>query len=367
MRLLFVIASIAIEGGGASKMLVWVANQFAKRGDDVYIYTHKNMNGPLFHFDDSIKLISNDRVGSFLYPFFIIKRIRKLMKRLKPDIVIPFMHDSNLYCMLANRFTHIPVVVCERTDPYITNSWKINLAKRLFFLADGAVFQLDKVADYYTWFHKPKVIIPNPILKAQSTVNKKFSERENEICNSARLDFFQKRQDILIKAFKIVTDKYPEMRLKLFGDGEDRKNAENLVESLGLKDKVLFMGTVKNPIKHIVESKLFVLSSDYEGISNSLTEAMAAGLTCISTDTSPGGARLLIEDGVNGLIAPCDNPSALAEKICFCLDNPEKSDAMGINAKDSVNRFSEDKIAKMWFEFIDKIANKDTSKTYQTS
>lgn len=361
MKILLVIASVAIEGGGASKMLVWLANQFANRGDDVYVYTHKNMDGPIFSLDERVKLISTDRHGEFLYPIFIVYRIRKLIKKLNPDVLISFMNDSNLYCMLAKRFTNIPVIVCERTDPYTSNYWKNKLAKRLFFMADGAVFQLQKVADYYSWLYKPKAVIPNPIPVTSATVTKKFTERKDEICNSARFLFKQKRQDVLINAFKIVLGKHPEMKLVLFGDGIDADKAKEITINLNIEDKVIFKGTVSNPIEYIVDSKLFVLSSDYEGISNSLTEAMSAGLTCISTDTSPGGARLLIDDGVNGCIVPCNDPDALAKKICYCLDNPEKSDSMARNAKESIKKFSEEKISNMWFSFIDKIVRGEKS------
>lgn len=355
MRILFVITSVAIEGGGASKMLVWVANQFARRGDDVYVYTHKNMNGPRFRLDSNINLISDNRKGGFLYPVFIVWKIRLLMKKLKPDVVVSFMQDSNLYCMMANRFLHVPVVTCERTDPNFKHVWKIKIAMRLAFLADGGVFQLQNAADYYTWVHKPKAVIPNPIPESKVSVNKEFSERRDEICNTARLVLHQKRQDVLIYAFKKVLEKHPEMKLVLFGDGIDADRAKDIAINLNIEDKVIFKGTVSNPIEYIVNSKLFVLSSDYEGISNSLAEAMSAGLTCISTDTSPGGARLLIDDGVNGCIVPCNDPDALAKKICYCLDNPEKSDSMARNAKESIKKFSEERISNMWFSFIDKI------------
>ena len=81
-------------------MIVWVANQFAKDGHQVTIYTHKVENGPLYPIDSKIKVYHTDPLNNkcFLYP---IPHVRKLFKEIHPDIVISFMTDSNLYCILA--------------------------------------------------------------------------------------------------------------------------------------------------------------------------------------------------------------------------------------------------------------------------
>ena len=268
------------------------------------------------------------------------------------------MLDSNWYCILASLGLKIPVVVCERNNPYIDRPFKFKIAEKLCRFADGAVYQLSKAADYYTWVKCPKVVIPNPVLKTKYEVTKKFSERKDEICNTARIVYQQKRTDVLIDAFKLVNEKFPEMQLTLYGDGNDISLAKKRVEDYGLNDKVSFKGTVKTPIQYIVDSKIFVLSSDFEGISNSLSEAMAAGLTCVSTDTAPGGSRLLIDDGVNGFISPCGDAEKLAKKIICCLENPELSDRIGIEAKKITEEYSEDKIYTMWETFVIQIANK---------
>lgn len=356
MKLLFVIASVAVEGGGASKMLVWVANQFAMHGHEVTVYTHKPMNGPLFPINEKIRLVSTTKTT--LNPLYPIPLIRAFMKKEKPDCVVSFMHDSNMYCVMAKSGMAIPVIVCERNDPFLATFWKLKIAERIERWADGAQFQLQQAADYYTWIHCPKAVIPNPILKSEYQVSKSFSERKNEICNYARFDMFQKRQDVLINAYAMVLKRHPEMTLVFYGDGKDLDKAKNLVRELHIKDKVDFRGMVKSPIQYCIDSKLFVLSSDFEGISNSLTEAMAAGMTVISTDTSPGGARLLIEDGVNGYVVARDNPTALSDMICYCLEHPSECDLVAKNACKVVDTFSEVHIYDLWEKFVSKVACK---------
>ena len=145
------------------------------------------------------------------------------------------------------------------------------------------------------------------------------------------------------------------MSLKLIGDGPDIEKGKKLVENLGIKDKVLFVGQLKDPIVNMVDSKLFVLSSDFEGIPNALTEAMAAGLPCISTDVSPGGARLLIEDGKNGIIVPCGDKDEMANAIIYILEHPRIADQMGNEAKKITHRFTEDIIYNMWKVFFSDV------------
>lgn len=353
MNLLFVESSIAIEGGGASKMLVWVANQFAKDGHQVSIYTHKVQNGPLFQVENTIKVYSTEpqREKCFLYP---VPHLRKLIKEIKPDMVISFMSDSNLYCLLAKIGTGVPVCVCERNDPAMHESMplKFKIALWMTRFADCASFQLQAAADYYSWLRCPIAVIPNPVPQPKARVTKPFSERKNEICCSSRLEFHQKRQDVLIRAFAIVLQTHPEMTLRLIGNGPHMEEARNLATNLGISDKVEIPGQMKDPIISMVDSKIYVLSSDYEGIPNALSEALAGGLPCVSTDASPGGARLLISDKKSGLIVPCNDPQKMADAIVYLLEHPDEADAMGGEATKIAERFSESNIYSMWKNFV---------------
>ena len=115
------------------------------------------------------------------------------------------------------------------------------------------------------------------------------------------------------------------------------------------------MGVTRTPMQDISDAGIFLITSDYEGISNSLLEAMAVGLPCVSTDHTPGGARLLITDRENGLLAPMGNVDALAEAMCEFADNPELAKKCGNNARDVVNRFEPSRIIDLWEDYIEKL------------
>lgn len=132
---------------------------------------------------------------------------------------------------------------------------------------------------------------------------KKEDINYSEIVTVARLEP-QKNQELLIDAFNIVSNKHKDVVLKIFGEGSLKKKLQNRIDELGLKDKVYLMGTKSDVLNWIKESYCFVLTSDFEGLPNSLIEAMCMGIPCISTDCSPGGARQLLSDD-RGLIVPC--------------------------------------------------------------
>ena len=98
---------------------------------------------------------------------------------------------------------------------------------------------------------------------------------------------------------------------------------------------------------------MFVSSSDYEGMSNSMLEAMAMGLPCVCTDCPAGGARAVIKDGENGLLTPVGDSHALYLAMKKIAENPGLANKLSQNSVKIRNKQSVDKIIKKWMELID--------------
>ncbi|MCR4769936.1 MAG: glycosyltransferase [Bacteroidaceae bacterium] len=333
---------------GAYKMFLWVAKSLAEKGHDVTIFTY--MKNDITELSYNIRWIQVDLENASL--FRKVTETKQWMKKTGADISISFLLDANIINTLACVGTKTKSIICERNDPFKPHYYKLKLTKPLFRLADGAVFQLPKVSEYYSMVKGPTAVIPNPVVaKTEKFELLPIEQRKNVIVSLGRLDIFQKRQDILIKAFAKFLKGHPDYRLELYGDGPDEGKLKELVVMLGLSDSVIFGGITNHSLQILNKAKFFVLSSDFEGIPNALLEAMSIGLPCISTKCRPGGAEYLIQDGVNGLLIEAGNVDALCQSMNKIADTGI-GDIIGNNAKTISNRFSEERIADMWCEYI---------------
>jgi len=350
---LFVIHQIRY--GGADKMFSYIANQLNKRDYNVYVYTYESANS-YYKLDGGIGYIPETNISTkrILRRFVQINQVRKVINRVKPDVVISFLQTPNVISTLATMFTKMPVIICERGDPYKSSKIIGKLFQLTYYFAQGSVFQTKGARDYFKGKIKNKsVVIPNPVM--QKIKYEPKIKHNNEIAFVARFEIKQKRQDIMLQAFAKVVKEYPDFKLVFYGDGKDLKVVRKMVLELGVGDKVIFAGVVDDICNSIKSSKMFVLTSDYEGIPNALIEAMSVGLPVISTDCSPGGARMLIEDKVNGVIVPKGDIDAVAEAIKNYIKHPDVAEKYAREAVKIACKYSPEKIINLWGDYINKI------------
>ena len=140
----------------------------------------------------------------------------------------------------------------------------------------------------------------------------------------------QKRIDVLLDAFRIVSKNCSRARCVILGTGQLEPALRRKAVELGLGDKVIFTGHVGDVRSYLEMADLFVLSSDKEGLPLSLGEAMAYGIPCIATDV--GGNKEIVSHGQTGLLVNPRSPEQLAEAIEYLLAHPEERGRMGANA-----------------------------------
>lgn len=360
---LFISSSISF--GGAAKMLCFVAESLAERGHNVAIVNLKSTQN-VTDYERSL----NDKVKLFTVPplpkgkeknLWRLRFIKGVAKEIKAEIIVGFTMFPNLYATLLGKALRIPSIISERADPTQTigGSLKSRLAKWIVERSTGGVFQTEGAQAYYgRGLRRRGVVIPNPIFLDGDVPNVPFEEREKSVVSVGRLDNEQKRYDVMLKAFQLFRRSHPDYVLKLYGHGVDEDKIKEWSVELKLSDSVRFMGLTSQPMEEIAKDGIFLITSDYEGISNALLEAMAVGLPCVSTDHTPGGARLLIQNRENGLLAPVGDAEKLAAALSEFADNPELAEKCGENARDVVNRFEPNGIVDMWEEYIEKLYNK---------
>ena len=143
------------------------------------------------------------------------------------------------------------------------------------------------------------------------------------------------------------------MKCNIYGEGSLRKRLEDQVQALGLNDSVFLPGNKTDINKWVARSSIFVMSSNYEGLSNALIEAMMQGKACVST--SYPGADELINNGKNGLIVPCNDAQALANAIIDLFDKKELRQKLASNAAINSMKYQKDNVLKEWKKVIDII------------
>ena len=225
--------------------------------------------------------------------------------------------------------------------------------------ADGCVFQTKEARDYFSQSVRNKsVVIPNFIEQNDFLIDS-WQNRRDEIAFVGRFDIPAKRPDIAVEAFKVVHELYPNYKLVFYGGGsgigENIEVIKKLVDDYKINDFVTFAGIVKPVMKYISKAKIFLITSAYEGIPNVLLEALSIGLPCVSTDCSPGGARLLIQNHKNGILVKVNDVKAIADSLIYLINHPDIADEMGHRAKTDMKKYDPAIILPLWKEYIDSI------------
>lgn len=340
--------------GGAEKNLIFVANGFAQMGYKVFVYTYED-EARSFLLDEKVTHLTEKKVCKIrgIRRFIQLFQIRKVIKENKPDVVISFLNFPNLLSILASLFLNTTTIISERGDPYRSVGAFDKFRQYLYNFSDGAIFQTDGARDYFNKrLIEKSCVIPNPVMLQANSEH--VSERKNEIAYVARFEMVQKRQDLMLEAFRKVVDIHPNIELVFYGDGPDEQQVRDMVYQLSLSNHVRFQGVVDHVTDKIQSSKMFVLTSDYEGIPNALIEAMSVGLPVIATDCSPGGARMLITDKENGRLVRKGDSEAIADAILHIIENNQIAEEYGHKAREIVLKYKPENILKMWEAYIKK-------------
>ena len=356
MKLLF--TTPAMRFGGAERVISVLSNQWAALGHEVHIVITGEDGSCVYPLADAVTVSCLGGVSQHtkLPHLALIRRLRTSIKAAAPDVVISFMNDICAYTAAAMVGLPIPLIYSERNDPNKVNQGRKDRLFRKIVerRAHGIVFQTEGAkACYSPAVQRKSRVILNP-LDTRKLPEYVPDGESREIVTVGRLSE-QKNHRLLISAFAELAPAFPDYCLKIYGSGPLEDALREQIRGLHLQERVLLMGNSAHVLQDIRSSALFVFSSDFEGLPNALMEAMAMGLPCISTDCSPGGARMLIHSGENGLLVPCGDVSALSGAMVYMLRHRREALAMGSKAKALKNQIQAETIAVQWLEYIEQI------------
>lgn len=283
--------------------------------------------------------------------------LKKYFRKHSYASVIAFLYDSIFYSLLSVTKKN-KLIISERGDPCQSLSSKTTMAfiKKEFCKADDFVFQSPDVQKWYEENTPVKgTVIFNPI---KPDLPKPYlGKRNKRIVNFCRISS-QKNLIMLVDAFAEFHKEFSDYELDIIGDPVGN-NADGYVDLVAERIKLCncenhihIMPSRKEIHDYIKDYAMFVSSSDFEGMSNSMLEAMAMGLPCVCTDCPAGGARAVIKDGENGLLTPVGDAHALYLAMKKIAENPDLATKLSQNSVKIRDEQSVDKIIKKWMELI---------------
>ncbi len=287
-----------------------------------------------------------------------IKLLRKKLFENPKANVITFLQPAIPITLLAARGLPNRVIISERCDPIrqMKKRYGFSFVKKYYQRADIAVFQTnDAMSVYPRNIAEKGVVIPNPI--KSDLPEPYFGQRNKNISTFCRISQ-QKNLPLLVEAFALLCKDYDCFRLRIIGDTQNKADEEVLdnlksrIEELGISQYIDFLPFSSNVHDLIIKDALYVNSSDYEGMSNAMLEAMAIGMPVVCTDCPIGGAASIISNGKNGLLAEVGNSNELYKAIKKVVEDKELSDMLSVNAAKLRQDLSLENIAKRWMELL---------------
>ncbi len=357
---------------GGTERIVCVYSKFLKeKGTKVSVLTNFRLEEeyPLESGVERFVLAERIRNTSFRVYNYIqrLLEIRKVCKQQNIEVAIAFAKANAIRLCMATLGLKTKVVISIRTNPEaeFPKKFSSRIAKRIFRLADGFLFQTRQQRDFFGEKIAAKsVVISNSI--DQSFLGEVYGgERDQRIVTVGRL-IACKNHTMLMDAFAQIAEEFPETELVIYGDGGNKAVLEEKKKQLiaeqkqdsRLAERIQLPGAVSQVADKIKDARLFVLSSDYEGMPNALLEAMALGIPSIATDCPCGGPAEIIEHGRNGWLIPVGDQKALVEAMRTILKDTSLQRQFSEQGLQVREDFSEEKTFAQLYEYLDKVAGR---------
>ena len=359
--------------GGAERVCVNLANEFAELGNEVHIVVLNLENDVNTHLLDSRVQVHPLGVSRLRYA---MPAMLRYVKKYKPPFLFVFGNEMAIILnkMRKLHLLNTPLVVRvlnnvnislakeDNVSPIVENY--LQKAQKQLEDMEHVIAQCDAMKEQLL---EKKLVKKEQISRVYNPVSRDliaktmeiripFAKREvdrtREIVFIGRLDP-QKNLPHLVEAFTMLYKKMPNTCLRLIGNGNLTDAIKKKVEDKGLSGCVYFEGVCKDMENIYARADMIVLSSEYEGMPNCLIEAIGCGIPIVSYDC-PIGPREIVVDDVNGYLVKYNDINQLAEKMEECL----KRDWDEERIRRTAEKFDVSYIAKEYIDLFEKVTRK---------
>jgi GalNAc-alpha-(1->4)-GalNAc-alpha-(1->3)-diNAcBac-PP-undecaprenol alpha-1,4-N-acetyl-D-galactosaminyltransferase len=360
MKVCLVISGL--RGGGAERVMVWLADRLAAVGHQVTLVTIDEPTFDHYKCANAVRRITlggtkryfnSSRINALLNGIRWRTLLRKAMRHVKPDVMLSFIDGMNVHCLAWMFDTKLPIVVAERTDPtYSLMSAKKKLARPFLYRkrATAVVFQTNAVCAKFAteWRLKNAKVIPNA---AQTHVVEGAPASQGATVLCVGRFHEQKGQDVLIRAWAQLGAAREGWQLRLVGDGVNREKYAEMIGSLGIQDSVILAGQRSDMATEYAQASVVVVPSRVEGFPNVLLESMAAGKAVAVSDL-PDACREVVRHESDGLLYRGESVDDLTATLARLLSDAKLRADLGMNALAVRERYSSEAIFTMWEECL---------------
>lgn len=363
MKIVFLVAHMG--SGGSERTVAYLSDYFVKNKIDTYIL---NLSSDIFYSIAEGVKIKNLNISSAYINVFqkfenIAKRylcVKRWISENKPDVIICLLPEMAKYVFRLKSKYHFKLVTSERNNPAIVTDKKtIQLKERVYSKSDLIIFQTERAKAFYGKSIQEKgIVICNAVGNELAYQIKHDPTHTTKSITAVGRLVPQKDYPTLIRAFKLLLEKHKDYTLDIYGTGDCLKQLEVMTEELGIKDSVSFKGENKMALEEVAKSTCYVLSSLYEGMPNSLMEAMAIGMPCVSTDC-PNGPSELIQNGENGLLVKIGDYEGLSSAIITMIEDADFAKECGKKASMILETNSIEQIASLYLKSINGLYEKE--------
>jgi glycosyltransferase involved in cell wall biosynthesis len=342
MRVLLVIPTL--DESGAEKQFTMLATGLPRPEFDVHVVA-LTRGGP---YEAELKAagIPVTILGKrFKFDPIALLRLRSAIAKLMPDVIHGWLFAGNSYVrLLAGGSPKPAVIVSERCVDVWKAGWQTWLDRRQIARTAALVGNSNAVAEFYRGLGYPAdrvTVIPNAIEARPDAIPARLSQRDRvraelQVPPDAHVIMYigrlarQKRVADLVWAAELLNAMQVPIRFFVIGDGPERERLERYANSLDVGASTRFLGHRHDARSLLAAADVFWLASEFEGMSNSLMEAMAEGLPCVVSDIPAN--RELITDGETGRLAPVGDAAAFAHLTDMLLSDSAAAGRLGAAA-----------------------------------
>lgn len=317
-----------IVGGGAEKVTLNIINLLDRRNFDIHLVINTNSERSKIKLPENIGL----HVMGVSKTVFSPIKLRRLIKRLRPDIFYSSLYRGHIAITLSMMFfKNKPLIILRSpSSPISMSKYKksnflfLMLIKYSYLNSDLIIAQtpqmLEELVEAFQIKRRLIKVFVNPLdhIRIEKLVKESanpFDPININIVAAGRL-IYEKGFDTLINSFSKVVAENNSFRLHILGEDvvNDKEILEKQVNDLGLEACVFFYGYVENPYPYYLFSDVFVLSSRWEGLPNTVLESLYLKTPIVATNCIPF-MNILIDEGNTGYIVPIDDVDLMAHAI----------------------------------------------------